>query len=215
MKPRRSYDRFCPLSLALDQVGDRWTLLLITGMLRGASRYSELDRFVSGAGSNLLSERLRRLIAAGIVSRSAPPQPGSPAIYQLTERGLALAPVVAQLSDWGLRLLLPDDPASLPPEGRVFDQAWTTGSDADRLPKETYQWFVGGQPFYFEVEGFTIRQFPGVTDTPTVTLRVGWRTLQQRIRGALDWEQAVLDGEVELEGPPEAAKRMLRITGMA
>ena len=49
----RSYDRFCPLSLALDQVGDRWTLLILTGLLRGASRYGELDRFVSGAGSNV------------------------------------------------------------------------------------------------------------------------------------------------------------------
>src|SRR5437763_14512106 len=215
MKPRRSYDRFCPLSLALDQVGDRWTLLVVTALLRGASRYGEIDRFVSGAGSNVLSDRLRRLIEAGMVSRMAPPEPGRSPVYELTERGAALAPVIAQLSDWGLGLLVPDDPASLPPEGRLFDQLWTSRTDADRLPREVYQWHVGESSFYFEVEDFSVRQFAGVAKKPTVTLRLKRESIERRIRGELDWDEALESGEAELDGPPDAAERMLRVTGLA
>ena len=58
---RRTYDRFCPLSLALDQVGDRWTLHILMALLGGPRRYSELKQLVSGAGTNILSDRLRAL----------------------------------------------------------------------------------------------------------------------------------------------------------
>src|SRR5215475_5726634 len=95
---RRVYDRFCPLSLALDQVGERWTLHIIMSLMNGPKRYSELKRYLAGAGTNILSDRLRQLAGSGIVSRSTGNAPGSDTTYHLTERGAALAPVIGALA---------------------------------------------------------------------------------------------------------------------
>jgi DNA-binding HxlR family transcriptional regulator len=72
---RRSYERFCPLSLALDQVGERWTLHIILALMSGPKRYTQLKTFLAGSGQNILSERLRLLAANGIVARSAGDSP--------------------------------------------------------------------------------------------------------------------------------------------
>jgi DNA-binding HxlR family transcriptional regulator len=210
---RRSYDRFCPLSLALDVVGDRWTLLIIYGLLRGPLRYSDLDTFVSGAGSSLLTDRLRRLIEAGLVSRSAHASPGSPTVYQLTPAGFALAPVLQQLSLWGLDLLIPADPSSLPPEERVFNQAWTD-PDAGVRADETYQWSIDGREFHFVVDGDRVTQHAGPAENPTVTMACSEEIFRRRVRGEIDWPTAIESGEVQIKGPTEAIERMLRITGL-
>jgi DNA-binding HxlR family transcriptional regulator len=85
--PRRVYNRFCPLSLALEDVGDRWTLHVVYALLSGPKRYADLKHYLDGAGSNLLGDRLRRLADAHVVGRSTGNRPGSETTYHLTERG--------------------------------------------------------------------------------------------------------------------------------
>src|SRR5262249_12005524 len=87
---RRAYHRFCPLSMALEQVGDRWTLHIVYALLNGPKRYADLQAFLRGAGSNVLADRLRRLAESGIIGRSAGATPGSDTTYHLTERGREL-----------------------------------------------------------------------------------------------------------------------------
>src|SRR5260370_31165995 len=102
---RRTYDRFCPLSLALDQVGNRWTLHILMALLGGPKRYTELKKLLTGAGTNILSDRLRGLTANGLVRRAAGNAPGGETRYRLTERGAQLRPVIRSLPTWGLALL--------------------------------------------------------------------------------------------------------------
>src|SRR6266851_10181631 len=123
--PRRVYDRFCPLSLALEDVGDRWTLHVVYALLSGPKRYADLKLFLDGAGSNVLSDRLSRLAEARVVGRQTGDRPGSETTYHLTERGLALAPVIKALVEWGMPSLTgstPVSPGASEPE--VFDQTW-------------------------------------------------------------------------------------------
>lgn len=61
---RRVYHRFCPLSMALEDVGDRWTLHIVYALLDGPKRYADLHAFLYGAGSNVLGDRLKRLSGA-------------------------------------------------------------------------------------------------------------------------------------------------------
>jgi DNA-binding HxlR family transcriptional regulator len=211
---QRSYDRFCPLSLALDLIGDRWTLLIVYGLLQGPKRYSDLDTFANGAGSTLLTDRLRRLIEAGLASRQAEATPGSPTVYSLTPRGAALAPIVAALSAWGLELLLPRDASTFPHEGRVFDQTWTSPASADLPAEETYQWSIGDKTFHFLAQGTRLTQFLGPAKEPTVTVTCPEDTLQRHIRGEIDWPSAIESGELQISGPPDAIARMLRTTGL-
>src|SRR5215471_10874913 len=90
---RRSHKPFDPLAAALEQVGDRWTLIIVRALMNGPQRYSDLRTFMVGSGSNLLADRLRRLADVGLVTRSAGSRAGSNVTYQLTDRGWALAPV--------------------------------------------------------------------------------------------------------------------------
>jgi DNA-binding HxlR family transcriptional regulator len=194
-------------------VGDRWTLLVVYGLLRGPARYSDLDVFASGAGSTLLTDRLRRLIEAGLVERSAEAHPGSPTLYRLTPRGEALVPAISELSSWGLELLIPQDPSALPPEGRPFNQAWTR-PDPDGPEQETYLWSVDGQDFTFVVDGARVTQRAGRVGKPAVSLTCSREVLERRVRGELDWAAAIESGEVRVDGPRPAVERMFRITGL-
>jgi DNA-binding HxlR family transcriptional regulator len=91
------------LSVALDRVGDRWSLLLVEAMLDGSRRFNELGEALPGIAPNILSERLRRLEREGIV-RAAPYSKRPPRMeYSLTAEGRDLASALRLLADWGAR----------------------------------------------------------------------------------------------------------------
>ncbi len=100
----RRYDVTAPLARALDLVGERWTLLLIRQLLSGDQRYADLHTALLGMSSNLLSSRLRRLQAAGIIER-VQLNGGSAQFYRLTPGGEGLAPVVWALDAWAQEYL--------------------------------------------------------------------------------------------------------------
>lgn len=91
----------CPVAAALDVVGDRWTLLIIRDLLRGRSRFSEFRQSVEGITTSMLSDRLKRLEAEGIVEREFYSDHPPRAEYVLTAKGHGLGVVVGALSAWG------------------------------------------------------------------------------------------------------------------
>lgn len=103
MNVRKSYGQFCGLARALDHVGDRWTLLVVRELLLGPSGFTALSRSLAGISPNLLVERLRRLVADGLVERSPGPPRSKSVVYALTADGRALEPVVHELIRWGAR----------------------------------------------------------------------------------------------------------------
>lgn len=93
----------CPVSCALDAVGDRWTLLVVRDLMRGKRRFAELVDTPEGIPTNILSDRLKRLTAAGIV-RSRRYSDHPPRVdYALTAKGEALRPVMRAMVEWGVR----------------------------------------------------------------------------------------------------------------
>jgi DNA-binding HxlR family transcriptional regulator len=102
----KSYDQYCPLAHALDLVGERWSLLLIKELVHGPLRYSDLQERV-GCPTNILATRLRRFEEGGIVVRRRLPPPAASSVYELTEYGAALRPVLHELAHWGARSLGP------------------------------------------------------------------------------------------------------------
>jgi DNA-binding HxlR family transcriptional regulator len=98
----RTYDHFCTVARALERVGDRWSLLVIRDLLTGPKRFTDLMDRLGGITPKTLSGRLRELEDAGIVTAAR--EPGRREVwYRLTPAGADLAPVVEQLSWWGLR----------------------------------------------------------------------------------------------------------------
>lgn len=91
----------CPVAATLDVVGDRWTLLIIRDLLRGYSRFSQLQQSVEGITTSMLSDRLKRLEGEGVVERAFYSDHPPRAEYLLTSKGHALGVVVGALSAWG------------------------------------------------------------------------------------------------------------------
>ena len=98
----RTYDHFCLVARALERVGDRWSLLVVRDLLTGAKRFTDLMGRLGGITPKTLSQRLRELQDAGIVT--ADREPGRREVwYRLTPAGADLGPVIDALSWWGLR----------------------------------------------------------------------------------------------------------------
>lgn len=104
-KPAKSSARRspCPVSCALDLFGDRWTLLVIRDLILGKSRFKDFLASPEGIPTNILTERLKRLVAHRVVAQ-VPDSDGSRHLaYQLTDKGSAIQPVLAALKEWGLK----------------------------------------------------------------------------------------------------------------
>ncbi|SEG80162.1 DNA-binding transcriptional regulator, HxlR family [Thermomonospora echinospora] len=105
----RSYHDPCGIARALDVVGERWALLVVRELLLGPKRFSDLHRGLPGASQNVLSHRLRELTAKGVVRRRRLGPPAGAWVYELTEWGRDLEPVLLGLAFWGSRAPLGSD----------------------------------------------------------------------------------------------------------
>lgn len=93
----------CPVACALDLCGDRWTLLVIRDLMFGRSRFKDFTASPEGIPTNILSDRLARLLRHGLAEQ-VPAEDGSMRLgYRLTEKGRALGPVLEAMRDWGLQ----------------------------------------------------------------------------------------------------------------
>ena len=97
----------CPINLALEVLGDRWSLIVIRDIMFGNRRHFRelLTHSEEGIASNILSARLKRLVEAGLLSRRDDPTHRQKAIYSLTEKAIELVPVLVHLGAWGRRHL--------------------------------------------------------------------------------------------------------------
>src|ERR1700710_270654 len=100
MAPRRDYFDGCAAAHALDLVGDRWALLVVRELLLGPKRFTDLRSGIPDVSPDVLSRRLRELEEAGIVVRGSLPAPASSRVYELTDWGAGLVPVVLALGHW-------------------------------------------------------------------------------------------------------------------
>jgi DNA-binding HxlR family transcriptional regulator len=97
----------CPINLALEVLGDRWSLVIIRDMMFGNRRHFRvlLRESMEGIASNILADRLKRLESAGLVSRADDPSHKQKTLYSLTERAIQLVPLLVTMGAWGRRHL--------------------------------------------------------------------------------------------------------------
>src|SRR3979490_2606020 len=97
----------CPINLTLEVVGDKWSLLIIRDMMFGNRRHFRelLTKSDEGISSNILADRLKTLLDQGIITREDDPSHRQKGIYSLSEQGIELLPILAQMSGWGFKYL--------------------------------------------------------------------------------------------------------------
>lgn len=103
-KPAPKRRSGCPLNASVEMLGDRWSLLILRDMmLRGFHSYKQFLDSYEGIATNILADRLKRLIAHGIITTQEDPSDGRKLLYVLTDKGIDLAPVLAEMVLWAAR----------------------------------------------------------------------------------------------------------------
>lgn len=206
------YGRFCPLAKGLDVVGERWTLVIVHALLGGPSRYNELKNGLPGIGTNVLSDRLRKLEAKGVVRRT-PGEVGNGVFYELTERGQALGPMMTELRRWGV------DAQFEPESEQEYNFSYNIPPDLDLV--ESYEWIIDGQSTLLHIDGQTLHQVAGSTecsatasaDAPVVTVTTSLAFMRLWAAGEQTWDTGRAAGDVAVRGSDDAWNRMLLATG--
>ena len=146
MSDVKSYAQNCPVALALDAIGDRWTLLILRELAVGDQRFTDLRNALPGIAPNLLSSRLAELVDRGLVARAELPPPAARSVYRLSGRGEGVRPVLGALARFGV----PDLPREPSEPMRPLRALLTLLSAYYRGPQEgldRVQVTVDGTPF--------------------------------------------------------------------
>ena len=92
----------CPIAFGLDIFGDRWTLLIIRDLFFGRTRFKDFTASPEGIPTNILTDRLQRLLTHGIIEQTRADDGTKRLAYRLTRKGKTLGPVLKAMRDWGL-----------------------------------------------------------------------------------------------------------------
>lgn len=211
---RRSYQQNCALALALDRVGERWTLLLLRELLTGPKRFKELLKNLPGIGTNLLATRLKELERAGLLLRRTLPPPAGSSVYDLTNAGRSLEPALLALARWGAQF------AGWPRKGYAYRANWVAVGlmyrfrpEAAEGVRETYQYEIDGEVFHACIGDGNCEVHQGPGQSPAFRLVTNTGTLMRLATGEFVLEQAVKSRRLRLEGSRKAFARSLEIFG--
>ena len=210
------YEQFCPLARAAEILGERWTLLVLRELVCGPQRYSDLRRRLPGVSSSVLSQRLERLCARGLVAREDQPPPAPVALYRLTDEGETLRPVLRELMRFGARHLEPPRPGDhLEPEWLpVAMESFARSGPVPRrdiaieIPdgdRDIAVRVTGGRRGTRVDAGRGTRVAAG-RGPAEVTLRAEPLVLLGLLTGQLDPQDALGAGQVEVEGDVSALR---------
>jgi len=198
----RSYGDQCGVARSLDVIGERWALLIVRELLLGPKRFNDLLSGLPGASPNVISQRLRELSGSGVVRQRDLGPPARVRVYELTEWGRELEPVVLHLGNWGTRAPLP--------EGATW------GLDSLLLALQAtadpgvvngrYEIRVGAEVFTVDGTSGSVRIRRGTADAPEATLTTDADTLHDVTLGIRPISDAADSGDLRLEGDPQAIK---------
>jgi DNA-binding HxlR family transcriptional regulator len=186
----KSYSQYCPVAHALDLVGERWALLIVRELMLGQRRYTDLAEALPKIGTNILAARLRDLEGAGIVRKTKLPPPVAVTVYELTEHGRALDPVLRSLAHWGALSMGPPAPndcwSMYAVQARFRPEAAIDGSYEIRFDDEAR--------IAINVENgeLSASRFP--TGDPTLVVEIEPETLHALMEGALEVPEALASG---------------------
>jgi len=191
-------DQYCPMAHALDMVGDRWELLIVRELLHGPKRYTDLSEGLPGIGTNILAARLRDLEANGVIAKRMLPPPAASRVYELTDYGRELRPVMRELAMWGARSLGPPKPDD------EFFPGWLVNPIetilAPLAPPGRFEFRVGDEVASL-VDGVA---YDGPTENPDVVVSGDPKALYYLfVERRLD--------EVEIEGNRELLEKLIDV----
>ena len=214
MSKKRSYGEACRFSHALDLVGERWALLVVRELLLGPKRFTDLRNGLPNASTNILAERLRELEQGGVIRKRRLAPPAGASVYELTEWGRGLEPVVTSLGAWGARSPSPPETTTIGPDSIVLALRSLFDAEAAGELAATYELRLGDDRFRVEIGGGEIELARGAAEEPDAAIATDPGTLAAVLTGQLPLDEAVEGGAVAVEGSKRAIARFLKLFPM-
>lgn len=208
MPTSRSYRDSCGIARALDVVGERWALLVVRELLLVPQRFSDLRHALPRASSNLLADRLRELEQHGVIHRRMLVPTAGPQVYELTERGRKLEPVILALSDWGIDAPHPPEPTSLSATSVLLFLRDHARPNPDAPPIVCHL-DLDGSVWTLRVESGKVQVQSGEPATADISLRTDPKTLGNLLADPASLDAALAEGSVALVGDLQTLNRLL------
>jgi len=207
----RSYGKYCGLAHALELVGERWALVLVSDLIRGPKRFTDLQRGQPRIPSNVLSSRLKELEDAGVVRRRVLPRPASGVGYELTEYGRELEEIVLRLGLWGAQSMPEPRPDDIATVDTVFLALRSTfRPEAARRLRAGYELRLGEIVVHARVDDGTLEVDEGPLADPDLVIETDM-SLHALLTGELDPAEALKNGIVNITGKRDLFKRFVDI----
>lgn len=207
----RTYGEGCAAAHALDLIGERWALLVVRELLLGPKRFSDLRAGIHNASANLLSRRLRELERAGVLRRRTLPPPAGSRVYELTDWGRELEPLLVQLGRWGSRSpTLPHD-AAMSLDSQILALKALFDADAAGDLDAGFALHLDDQHFHIEVsDGHLALARRNATD-PHATIHTNRSTWSDLLWHGHQLVDALRTGHITIEGDDQAVARLLQL----
>ena len=201
----KSYGQYCPMAIACEIVGERWTLLVLRELVSGRRRFNDIQRGVPRMSPSLLARRLRTLVDAGLVARR---RTDAGIEYVLTDSGTELAPVVEGLAVWS-KTWLPATLSRIAPDPDLIVWDMHRRFDVSRMPekrtvlrfeftdqprRKRYRWIMGdtsGVELCIKDPGYEVDLY---VETDSRTITGVWY-------GDIALKRAIAEGRIRLHGP--------------
>jgi DNA-binding HxlR family transcriptional regulator/putative sterol carrier protein len=205
----RSYGDACGIAHAMDLLGERWAVLVVRELIFGPKRYTDLRQSLPAASPTMVSQRLEELQAAGIVVRRRLGPPAGAWVYELTDWGHRLEPILVALGDWALRSSTFDGGGTLSPVSAAL--TLRTYFDPSRHPG-----WAASFDLRFGVDRFAVRISAGQLDVlreeaaaPDAVVDTDPRTFVEMLAGRQSAATASAARQLTVTGDQAAARRLL------
>jgi DNA-binding HxlR family transcriptional regulator len=185
----RSYGDRCGIARALDAVGDRWALLVVRELLLGPKRFTDLRAGLPKVSPDVLAQRLRELETNDVVRRDTLPPPAASQVYELTERGRDLKPVILELGRWGSRQ--PPNDGPLGPDAAVIALMTMFHGDLEG----TFELRLDGHAFTLRAHDGALDAERGPASDPAAVIEGAPGTLASVLWHGADARQLTISGD--------------------
>ena len=211
MAGKRSYGDPCGIARALDLIGERWALLVVRELVLGPKRFTDLRAGLPNLSPDVLAQRLRELERAGVALRRKLPPPAGSWVYELTDWGRELEPVVLALGRWGSRAPFPPGDAQLGVDAMMlalrtlFDPAAAGGLSA------SYELRLGEHRFHAHVGDRRLDLARASAEDPDAIIETDPGTLSAVLWHSRRLADARRAGAIKIDGSRPAVERFLKL----
>jgi DNA-binding HxlR family transcriptional regulator len=186
----RNYSLLCPISRALDHVGDRWTLLILRDLHAGPARFKDLQTGLKGIASNLLSDRLQALMESGLIQKYQSDYDVS--LYCLTPKGEKTDQLLFELARFGGQM---PHPTKIQKPGNLRTIAVSLGTACKKAVGPDHNFtatiLIDGEKYHLSAGDCDVQIRAGAAESPDVVMTTSYEPMMARADGDMEQDEFV------------------------